>query len=385
MRKIVSATLALFLCFSVFSSLSIALAASGPTIHLVTEAESLYIGTEFAIQYNIEEASDVWAIGFDALYEKDKFELISVEEGDFLEQGDVSTLTTYKDRKEEGVIIFGITRTGKSDGVDGDGTIVTFVFKALELGKFTFNLKNVYIKDPPGTDIRSNVEPLDIEVMEEDTEPPFLELTEIGKVAEDTVEIEGKTEPEATVTINEEDVEVEKDGSFAHEVSLEVGENEFIVIAKDLAGNETKKTITVEYIETVILKLQIGNKTVYVNDKPVLIEAAPFVDKNSGRTLVPIRIVAESVGAEIGWEGTERKITLIQGDTIIELWIGKPIAEVNDVPTPIDVNAPNLSPMVVNGRTVLPLRFVAENLGCAIGWDGATQTITLTYPNPEDM
>jgi hypothetical protein len=41
--------------------------------------------------------------------------------------------------------------------------------------------------------------------------------------------------------------------------------------------------------------------------------------------------------------------------------------------------------MVVNGRTVLPLRFVAENLGCAIGWDGATQTITLTYPNPEDM
>jgi hypothetical protein len=134
-----------------------------------------------------------------------------------------------------------------------------------------------------------------------------------------------------------------------------------------------------------VLTLQIGNKTVYVNDKPVLIEAAPFVDKDSGRTLVPIRIVAESVGAEIGWEGTERKITLVQGDTIIELWIGKPIAEVNDVPAPIDVNAPNLSPMVVNGRTVLPLRFVAENLGCAIGWDGTTQTITLTYPNPEDM
>jgi len=385
MRKIVSATLALFLCFSVFSSLSIALAASGPTIRLVTEAETIYIGTEFAVQYNIEEADDVWAIGFDALYEKDKFELVSVEKGDFLEQGDISTLTTYKDRKEEGVIIFGITRTGKSDGVDGNGTIVTFVFKALELGNFKFNLKNVYIKDPPGTDIRSNIEPLDIEVMEEDTEPPFLELTEIGKVAEDTVEIEGKTEPEASVTINEEDVEVEKDGSFVHEVSLEVGENEFIVIAKDLAGNETKKTITIEYVERVVLKLQIGNKTVYVNDKPVLIEAAPFVDKNSGRTLVPIRIVAESVGAEIGWEGTERKITLVQGDTIVELWIGKPIAEVNDVPTPIDVNAPNLSPMVVNGRTVLPLRFVAENLGCAIGWDGATQTITLTYPDPEEM
>jgi hypothetical protein len=311
--------------------------------------------------------------------------LVSVEEGDFLEYGDISTLTTYKDRKEEGVIIFGITRTGKSDGVDGGGTIVTFVFKALELGNSKFNLKNVYVKDPPGTDIRANIFPLDVEVMEEDTEPPFLELTEIGKVAEDTVEIEGKTEPEASVTINKEDVEVQEDGSFAHEVSLEVGENEFTVIAKDLAGNETKKTITIEYIERVVLTLQIGNKTVYVNDKPVLIEAAPFVDKDSGRTLVPIRIVAESVGAEIGWEGTERKITLVQGDTIIELWIGKPIAEVNDVPAPIDVNAPNLSPMVVNGRTVLPLRFVAENLGCAIGWDGTTQTITLTYPNPEDM
>jgi hypothetical protein len=385
MRKIVSATLVLFLCFSVMSSFSNVIAASKTSIRLTTDAEDIYIGTEFTIQYTIEEADDIWAIGFDALYEKGKFELVSVKEGDFLEQDKTTTLPVYNDRKEEGVIIFGITRTGDSEGVDGDGTIIQFVFKALEMGTYKFNVKNVYVKDPAGADIKTDIHPLEVEVIEEDTEPPFLELTEIGIVADETINIEGKTEPEASVTINDEEVTVEEDGSFVHEVSLEVGENEFVVIAKDLAGNETKKTLTVTYIERVVLKLQIGNKTVIVNDKPVEIEAAPFVDKNSGRTLVPIRIVAESVGAEIGWEGTERKITLIQGDTIIELWIGKPIAEVNDVPTPIDVNAPNLSPTVVNGRTVLPLRFVAENLGCAIGWDGTTQTITLIYPDPEIM
>ncbi|MDD4613877.1 MAG: stalk domain-containing protein [Caldisericia bacterium] len=384
MRKIVSATLALFLCFSVMASFSFASAASKTVLHLKTDAEVIFIGTEFTIQYTIEEAEDVWAIGFDALYEKDKFELVQVKEGNFLEQDKVTTLPVYNDRKDEGVIIFGITRTGDTKGVNGNGTIIQFVFKALEMGTFKFNVKNVYVKDPAGADIKVDITPLEIEIIEEDTEPPFLELTEIGSVSEETVLIEGKTEPEALVTIDDEEVTVKEDGSFSHEVTLEVGENEFVVIAKDLAGNETKKTLTVIYIERVILKLQIGNKTVYVNGKAVEIEAAPFVDKNSGRTLVPIRIVAESVGAQIGWEGTERKITLVQGDTIVELWIGKPIAEVNDVPTPIDVNAPNLSPMVVNGRTVLPLRFVAENLGCGIGWDGATQTITLTYPDPEN-
>ncbi|MCK5849253.1 MAG: hypothetical protein KAH01_08705 [Caldisericia bacterium] len=383
MRKLLSLSLVLFIALSVASFSNSTFASSKTTLSISCDEKVVFLDSEFTLSYDISDGDEIYAIGFDALYEENKFELVKVIKGDFLEQDKTTTLPVYKDRTDDGTIIFAITRTGDADGVDGNGTIVKFVFKALEIGTFDFKLENIILKDPSGADMKSDSESFELIVSEEDTEPPTLEIEEIGTVSEPNAVIKGKTEPEAIVTVDGEEIEVSEDGSFEHEVSLEVGENTFEVISKDKASNETKKSIVITYKEPVVLKFQIGNKTVYVNDEPVEIEAAPFVDKVSGRTMVPIRIVAESVGAEIGWEGSERKITLTQGDTIIELWIDKPIAKVNGVPTPIDMGSPKLAPFVVNGRTVLPLRFVAENLGCAIGWDGATQTITLTYPNPD--
>ncbi|HDL50413.1 MAG TPA: copper amine oxidase N-terminal domain-containing protein [Firmicutes bacterium] len=99
-----------------------------------------------------------------------------------------------------------------------------------------------------------------------------------------------------------------------------------------------------------------------------------------GRTLLPIRWVAEPLGAEVGWDGKERKVTVSLNDTTIELWIGKPLARVNGIEKPIDPNNPKVVPMIINGRTILPVRFVAENLGADILWDGATKTVTIIYP-----
>ncbi len=377
MKKVLSISLVFLLSIACFSFPNNTNAAGKTTITLTCENEAIYPDTEFTISYDITDADDVYAVGFDALYEEGKFELVDVENGDFLEQDDTSTLPVYNNREDDGVIIFAVTRTGDADGADGDGAIVKFVFKALEIGTFTFDIENIILKDPSGKDMKASSESIEINVTEKDTEPPALEVEEIGTVTTETAVIKGETEPKASVMINDEEVEVSEKGLFEHEVELEVGENAFVIIAKDPAGNETKVEITITYVEPIEIKLQIGNKTVYVNGEPIEIEAAPFVDKDSGRTMVPIRVVAEAIGAEIGWEGTERKITLTQGDTIIELWLEKPIAKVNGVPTPIDVNAPKLAPKVVNGRTVLPLRFVAENLGCGIGWDGATQSISL--------
>jgi len=63
----------------------------------------------------------------------------------------------------------------------------------------------------------------------------------------------------------------------------------------------------------------------------------------------------------------------------IALWIGKGSATVNGVNTLIDAANANVVPEVINGRTMLPLRFVTESLGATLGWDAATQTITITY------
>jgi len=96
--------------------------------------------------------------------------------------------------------------------------------------------------------------------------------------------------------------------------------------------------------------------------------------------LSPIRAIIEALGGTIGWDGTERKVTIILKDTTIELWIGKNTAKVNGINTLIDSTNPKVVPEIINSRTMLPLRFVTENLGCDVQWNGTTKTITITYP-----
>ncbi len=131
-------------------------------------------------------------------------------------------------------------------------------------------------------------------------------------------------------------------------------------------------------IETVIV-LQIGKSNFTVNGVSNTLDLPPII-KNS-RTLLPIRAVIESLGGSVFWEATERKVTVSLGSTIIKLWIGKATAKVNGVDTPIDSTNSKVVPEIINSRTMLPLRFIAETLGCDVQWDGVTKTITITYVN----
>ena len=135
-------------------------------------------------------------------------------------------------------------------------------------------------------------------------------------------------------------------------------------------------TFEKEKKETVII-LQIGNKNFTVNGETRTLDSPPIIKNN--RTLLPIRAVVESLGGTVGWDGTERKVTITLSSTTIELWIGKSVAKVNGIDTPIDPSNSNVVPEIINSRTMLPLRFVTENLGCTVEWDGTTKTITIVY------
>ena len=117
--------------------------------------------------------------------------------------------------------------------------------------------------------------------------------------------------------------------------------------------------------ETVII-LQIGNKEFTVNGETRTLDSPPII-KNS-RTLLPIRAVVEALGGTVGWDATERKVTITLSSTTIELWIGKSTAKVNGVNTPIDPTNPKVVPEIVNSRTKIPFRFVAESLGATVNW-----------------
>ena len=220
-----------------------------------------------------------------------------------------------------------------------------------------------------------------------DTTSPDVSIsrpTDNATVESDSVSVAGKAADTQSgidkVTVNGVEVSVSSDGSFSKTVNLSEGINRITVIAKDKAGNETKKIITVTYkkpVQTIVIILQIGNTSFTVNGVTNILDSPPVIKNN--RTLLPIRAIIESLGGTVLWDATERKVTVILGSKTIELWIGKSIAKVNGIDTPIDATNPKVVPEIINSRTMLPLRFVAENVGATVEWDGTTKTITVTY------
>ncbi|MFD3763359.1 MULTISPECIES: copper amine oxidase N-terminal domain-containing protein [Paenibacillus] len=101
-------------------------------------------------------------------------------------------------------------------------------------------------------------------------------------------------------------------------------------------------------------------------------DAQAFIDENQ-RTLVPVRFVAEALGAKVGWEAESRSVPIQKDDQSILLAIGSNIATVNGDEVAFDTQA-----VMQGGRTFVPLRFVSEILGVAVEWDGKTNTVFLS-------
>lgn len=107
-------------------------------------------------------------------------------------------------------------------------------------------------------------------------------------------------------------------------------------------------------------------------------DTAPIIN-DKGRTILPVKAVIESMGGTIAWEGSTRMVTIKKGNDTIKLWIDKDKAEVNGVMKEIDPGK-GVVPEIINSRTMLPIRFVLEELGLpALQWNGALRQITITY------
>jgi len=143
-------------------------------------------------------------------------------------------------------------------------------------------------------------------------------------------------------------------------------------------NNQNKITVDIS-VDTVGLKMQLtlDNPVVLVNGKPQPpLEAAPFV--YNGRTMVPVRLIAEAFGAQIDYASVTREITIRLGETVIQLQTGNSKAMINGKEVKLDV-----PPMVRSGRTFVPLRFISEAFGANVSFDNATRTITILYPAPK--
>jgi len=150
-------------------------------------------------------------------------------------------------------------------------------------------------------------------------------------------------------------------------------------------SNEVSAT-TPPKIEQIIIRLYIDNPNMYINEVKQEIDPGrgtkPVIIAEWARTVVPIRAIVEGLGGTIAWDNTARKVTINFKSTIIELWIDNPQAKVNGTGEWIDDDNHNVKPIIINDRTMLPIRFVAENLGCLVEWEEVRREIKITYQKP---
>lgn len=117
----------------------------------------------------------------------------------------------------------------------------------------------------------------------------------------------------------------------------------------------------------------IGASSYTVNGVEQAMDVAPYI-KNS-RTYMPIRYVAYALGIDdnnILWDGVNRTVTLMKGDKVVQLQIGSNNILINGAAVTMDV-----APEITSDRTMLPARWVAQAFGASVGWDEATQTVTI--------
>ena len=141
---------------------------------------------------------------------------------------------------------------------------------------------------------------------------------------------------------------------------------------------------TVDIGKAKIIKLIVNNKWMYVDGVKGEVDpgrgTTPVIISEWGRTLLPIRSVIESLGGTISWDGTDKKVTINISGTKIELWINKNYAYVNGNKVQIDSSNSKVTPIIVNSRTMLPIRFVAESIGAYVGWYPADKSVLIVYP-----
>lgn len=128
--------------------------------------------------------------------------------------------------------------------------------------------------------------------------------------------------------------------------------------------------------EPTVISLTVNEPHMSVDGEKCLIDAlgtTPLII--NGRTMLPIRAVIEAMGGGVAWDGATRTISLSLGEKKLNLRVDS--AEMWDSEGTYTIDT---APVIIGGRTMVPVRAVVEYFGASVSWDGATKTTTITYP-----
>ena len=118
------------------------------------------------------------------------------------------------------------------------------------------------------------------------------------------------------------------------------------------------------------IQVPIGSLVCKLNGNPLPTDT-PAVIRNN-RTFVPIRFISEALGAYVDWDGRERSFTIKRRGHLTKAIIGERTVYADGTPVEMDV-----APFIYNDRSMVPVRFIAESLGCKVGWVEADREVLI--------
>jgi len=192
------------------------------------------------------------------------------------------------------------------------------------------------------------------------------------------------TIPGATLTQDTAKLDVVEIKGVAYDVDSRFAAKDIVVelSGKFLSGTggSTKTLATVanavgESANSGAGSFVVGSTTYKKNGVDVTMDVAPYI--SGGRTFLPMRFVANAMGvsdSNILWDDVAKTVTLIKGDKVVQVKIGSKAMLINGAAITMDV-----APEIKGGRTMLPLRFIANAFGATVTWDAATQTAGFSF------
>lgn len=120
-----------------------------------------------------------------------------------------------------------------------------------------------------------------------------------------------------------------------------------------------------------------SNATIFLDGEPLSLSSGVQVANMKGNVMIPIRVVSENLGFKVGWEKASQTVTVENSEKTVRMVVGSHQAELNGAQ--VDLNLPP----VLNGQsTLVPLRFVSEQMGLGVKWDNQTKAVFLSSSVP---
>ncbi len=131
----------------------------------------------------------------------------------------------------------------------------------------------------------------------------------------------------------------------------------------------------VSVVTTIVLT--VDSPVMLVDGVRTALEVAPVI--RNDRTLVPVRRVAEALAATVSYVPSLHQISIVRAGLNLSLTIGVPTAVMNGRSVSIDPADTRVVPILSAGRTMVPLRFIAESLGSTVSYEPRSRTITIVW------